>query len=97
MPGQWTHKPLGLGWGNWLSVLKYLSQSDCLYVLGLLDCRGQVLISCLGNKYIILDSHAADGPVLLQHICVNELAVLWVLEVRFDDEPAEVDLITRIS
>ncbi|CAG9956026.1 unnamed protein product, partial [Clonostachys rosea f. rosea IK726] len=61
--------------GQWTHEL-----SDRLYVLGLLDRRGQVLVSCLGNKNVVLDSHAADGPVLVQHIRVNELAVLGVFE-----------------
>lgn len=63
-----------------------------LHLLYSLWSRSQVLIARLSNQDIILNPHASDLPILLQHLFVDILSVFRILEIWLDDEFAEVDL-----
>ena len=55
----------------------------------------QILESVLGNPHIIFDPYASDLPILLKHSFIDIFTLLWVTQVRLDDEFAEVDLLRR--
>ena len=63
-----------------------------LDIRGLLECRCQILIPVLRDQNVVLDPHTADIPVFVEDIRVDVFAVDGVLQVRLDDEFAEVDL-----
>ena len=95
--------------GNEVTLLSRYNQLG--NIINLLDCRRQVLKAILGNEHIVcktlaysqhpslcqhtFNSHTAHTPVLVQHTLVNVLLLLFVLEVRLNDELAEVD--TRLN
>lgn len=77
---------------NGLLCLRLLaSRHEGLQLSRLLDCGGEVFIARLGDENVVLDANTAHVPVLGEHIGVNVLAVLGVLQVRIDDELAKVD------
>jgi len=95
--------------GNGVILLSRYNQLS--NVINLLDRRRQVLKTILGNKHVICDTlaysqhlssckhtfnpHTTHIPVLVQHTLINVLLFLFVLEVRLNDELAEVD--TRLN
>ena len=76
-------------------------------IINLLDRRRQVLKTIFGNEHVIcntlayfqhpslcqhtFDPHTTHTPVLVQHTLINVLLLFFVLEVRLNDELAEVD------
>ena len=59
--------------------------------------RRQVLVPVLGNQDAILDAHAADVPVLVQHLGVDVLSVIGVGEEEgLDVGAVEVTRVERL-
>jgi len=95
--------------GNGVTLLSRYNQLS--NVINLLDRRRQVLETILGNEHIVcktlaysqypssyqhtFNSHTTHTPVLVQHTLIDVLLLLFVLEVRLNDELAEVD--TRLN
>jgi len=80
-------------------------------IINFLDRRRQVLETIFGNEHIVcktlansqhpssqqhtFNSHTSHTPVLVQHTLIDVLLLLLILEVRLNDELAEVD--TRLN
>lgn len=68
------------------------SQRQTLHLFHNLGCRRQILIAILCNMDVVLDADTADAPVSFQNIGIDILAGLGRLNVRLNDEAAEVNL-----
>ncbi len=63
-----------------------------LHLIHVLHRRRQVLKPIFGNQDVILDPHATDIPILVQHLEVDVRGMNRVAEVRLDNKAAEVNL-----
>lgn len=73
-------------------TVRLCSVDELLHLIDVLHSSRQVLITILGDQNVILDAYTANFPVLLQHFKVDVSRVNWVLQIRLDDEVAEVNL-----
>jgi len=60
------------------------------HALDLFRRSRQVLIAVLGDQHIILDADPSDGPILFKYALINIPLVLFVVDVRLNDEFTEV-------
>ena len=71
---------------SWRQVLATVFRDKKVIYISLVNNRTWFLV------VLTLNPHTANIPVLVQHLLVDVLFVLLVLQVRLDDELAEVDL-----
>lgn len=67
---------------------------DVIWVLG---SDTQILKAVLLNDNIIFKTDTADGPVSLKNLGIDIFSGLGVVEIGFDLEATEVDLMKRVS